>query len=136
MSAGIVSTREQLSFWRIVDVPFQTWAAALDSWPRTGPGSQLRFGQSLLHGPVEHDRDTDTYRMGVRLARGPLRPFLRMRLDIDRWSAASTAVELIPCGLVRPTAAYFTAGHLFLDSLTRFRSGLVLPAGAPDLVRQ
>jgi len=128
MGADIVPVREQLSFWRIVDVPFETWAAALDSWPHTGPGSQLRFGKSLLDGPVEHDRDTGTYRIQVRLARGPLRSLLRMRLEIDRWSTTSTAVELIPCGLVRPSTAYFTAGHLFLDSLTRFVSQLMLPA--------
>jgi len=35
----------------------------------------------------------------------------------DRWSSSSTALELIPCGRVRPTAAYFRAGHLLLDSL-------------------
>jgi hypothetical protein len=40
-----------------------------------------------------------------------------MRLIIDRWSSSSIALELIPCGRVRPTAAYFRAGHLLLDSL-------------------
>jgi len=60
-----------------------------------------------------------TRRIEVRLARGPLRPALRMRLDIDRWSASSTALEMVPCGRVRGTAAYFRAGHLLLDSLTR-----------------
>jgi hypothetical protein len=133
MGADIIRAREQLSFWRIVDVPFETWVAALDSRPHTRSGSQLRFGKSLLYGPVEHDRDTGTYRIQVRLAQGPLRPFLRMRLDIGRWSTTSTVVELIPCGLVRPTTAYFTAGHLFLDSLTRFLSQLLLPARAPSL---
>jgi hypothetical protein len=68
---------------------------------------------------MEHDRESGTRRLQVRLARGPLRPLLRMRLDIDRWSSSSTAVELIPCGRVRPTAAYFRAGHLLLDALTR-----------------
>jgi hypothetical protein len=135
--ADIIRARGQLSFWRIVDVPFETCVAAFDSWQHTGPGSQFRFGASLLHGPVERDRDTGTYRIHVRLAWGPLRRSLRMRLDIDRWSATSTAVELIPCALVRPTTAYFTAGHLFLDSLTRFLSRLVLPAtGIPDWARQ
>ena len=42
-----------------------------------------------------------------------------MRLDIDRWSSSSTALELIPGRLVRPTANYFRAGGLLLDSLTR-----------------
>ena len=106
------------SFRRIVDVPFETCVTTLDSWQRTGPGGELRFGDSLLHGLIEHDRDSATCRIQVRLARGPLRPLLRMRLDIDRWSASSTAVELIPCGRVRPTGAYFRAGHLLLDSLT------------------
>ena len=107
------------SFRRIVDVPFETCVAALDSWQQREHGGELRFGDSLLAGPIEHDRDSATRRIPVRLARGPLRPPLRMRLDIDRWSSSSTAVELIPCGRVRPTAAYFRAGHLLLDVLTR-----------------
>ena len=43
-----------------------------------------------------------------------------MRLEVERWSASSarTALELIPCQRVRPTAAYFRSGHLLLDSLT------------------
>jgi hypothetical protein len=49
---------------------------------------------------------------------GPLRPPLRMRLDIDRWSPSSTALELIPRRRVQPTATYFRAGHRLLDSLT------------------
>jgi hypothetical protein len=74
-----------------------------------------------LRGPIEHDRDSGTYRIEVRLGRGPLRPRLHMRLNIDRWSwlPAKTALELIPCERVWPTAAYFRAGHLLLDSLTR-----------------
>jgi hypothetical protein len=107
-----------LSFWRIVDVPFETCVAALDSWLRTRHGDALRFGGSQLLGPMEHDRDLGTRRIQVRLARGPLHPLLRMRLDIDRWSSSSTALELIPCRLVRPTADYFRVGRLLLDSLT------------------
>jgi hypothetical protein len=44
-----------------------------------------------------------------------------MRLDIDRWSrlSSTTALELFPDQRVRPTAAYFRAGHLLLDSLTQ-----------------
>jgi hypothetical protein len=117
MSTSMAAARGSLSFRRIVDVPFQTCVAALDSWQRTGHG-ELRVGGSLLRGPVERDRETGTRRIQVRLARGPLRPLLRMRLDIDSWSASCTAVELIPCGRVRPTAAYFRAGHLLLDLLT------------------
>jgi hypothetical protein len=94
--------------------------AALENWQRTEKDFELRIGQSLLRGPIEHDRDSGTCRIGVRLARGPLRPLLRMRLNIDRWSRppAGTALELIPCDRVRPTAAYFRSGHLLLDSLT------------------
>ena len=117
MSTSMIPELESLSFWRIVDVPFETCVAALDSWLRTRHGGELRFGGSQLLGPMEHDRDLGTRQIQVRLARGGLRPLLRMRLDIDRWSSSSTAVELIPGGRVRPTAAYFRAGHLLLDSL-------------------
>jgi len=135
MKASPVPVRGSPSFRRIVDVPFQTCVAALDSWKRTGHG-ELRFGESLLRGPVAHDRDTGTRRIQVRLARGPLRPLLRMRLDIDRWSCSSTAVELIPCGRVRPSAAYFRAGHLLLDLLTRSWSQHLPPARARDTTSQ
>jgi hypothetical protein len=119
MSTSMVPVLGSLSFWRIVDVPFETCVAALDSRLRTRHGGGLRFGGSQLLGPMEHDRDLGTRRIQVRLARGPLLPLLRMRLDIDRWSSSSTALELIPCRLVRPTADYFRAGRLLLDSLTR-----------------
>ena len=117
--ASMTPARGSLSFRRIIDVPFETCVAALDSRQRTGQGGGLRFGDSVLRGLIEYDRDSGTCRIQVRLARGRLHPLLRMRLDIDRWSSSSTAVELIPCGRVRPTAAYFRAGHLLLDSLTR-----------------
>jgi len=119
MSTNVVPVLGSLSFWRIVDLPFDACVAALDSWLRARHGAELRFGGSQLLGPMEHDRDLGTRRIQVRLARGPLHPPLRMRLDIDRWSSSSTAVELIPCRLVRPTAGYFRAGLLLLDSLTR-----------------
>ena len=108
-----------LSFPRIIDVPFEICVATLESWQHEGPHGGLRIGQSLLRWPIEHDRDHGTYRIEVGLARGLLRPPLRMRLEIDRWSPSRTALELIPCQLVRPTADYFRSGHLLLDSLTR-----------------
>ena len=74
------------SFRRIVDVPFETCVAALGSWQRTAQGGEVRFGDSLLCGPVERDPGSATCRIQVRLARGALRPLLRMRVDIDRWS--------------------------------------------------
>ena len=115
------STRAWLSFRRIVDVPFGTCAAALDSGQLTGPDRGPRAGPCLVCGPTEHDRDCGTCRVQVRLARGPLRPPLRMRLQADHWSSSPprTALELIPCGPVRPTAAYFRAGHQLLDTLAR-----------------
>jgi hypothetical protein len=119
MSTSLVPVPGSLSFWRIVDVPFATCVAALDSWLRTRHGGELRFGGSQVLGPMEHDHDLGTRRIQVRLARGPLYPPLRMRLEIDRWSSSSTALELIPGKLVRPTADYFQAGRLVLDSLTR-----------------
>jgi len=109
-----------LSFARIIDVPFESSVATLESWQRTGPDGELRIGQSLLRWPIEYDREYGTYRIEVGLARGPLRPPLRMRLDIDPWSTSfsRTALELVPDQLIRPTAAYFRSGHLLLDSLT------------------
>ena len=74
------------SFRRIVDVPFETCVAALGSWQRTEQGGEVRFGDSLLCGPVERDPGSATCRIQGRLARGALRPLLRMRVDIDRWS--------------------------------------------------
>jgi hypothetical protein len=124
------------SFRRIVDVPFETCVAALDSWQQTEQGGEVRFGESLLCGPVERDPGSATRRIQVRLARGALRPLLRMRLDIERWSSSSTAVELIPCGRVRPTAAYFRAGHLLLDSLTRHLLQPLPPVQARDAAGQ
>ena len=116
-----------LSFPRIIDVPFESCVATLESWQRTGHDGELRIGQSLLRWPVEHDREYGTCRIEVGLARGPLRPPLRMRLDIDRWSTSRTALELIPCQLVRPTADYFRSGHLMLDSLTHSLQHLPAP---------
>ena len=120
-----------LSFWRMVDVPFGTCVAALDGWLRTS--QELRFGGSQVLGPMEHDHDSGTRRIQVRLARGPLYPPLRMRLEIDRWSSSSTALELIPSRLVRPTAEYFRAGRLLLDSLTRSMPQPLEPWVAPSI---
>ena len=135
MSASMVPGGGSRSFRRIMGVPFETCVAALDSWQPTGY-CELRVGGSLLRGPVEHDREVGTRRIQVRLARGSLRPLLRMRLDIDRWSASSTVVELIPCGRVGPTAAYFRAGHLLLDLLTRSLLRYLPVADARDTARQ
>ena len=106
-----------LSFRRIVDIPYQACVAALGGW-QAGQHGELPVGQSMLRGPFERDRDPGTCRIEVRLARGPLRPRLRMRLDIDRWSATSTVLDLIPYRRVRPTAAYFRDGHRLLDALS------------------
>ena len=95
--------------------------AGQDSWRQGEQSSELRFGDSMLCGPAERDSNPATRRIQVRLARGPLRPLLRMKPDIDHWSSSSTTLELIPCECVRPaTAASFGAGHLLLDSLTRY----------------
>ena len=131
----ISSPMSWLSFPRVIDVPFETCVAVLESLPRTGQGGELRIGQSVLRWPIEPGRDRGTCRIEVALARRPLRPPLRMRLDIHRWSAASarTALELIPCQRVRPTAAYFRSGHRLLDSLTRsLRQAGADPSGASD----
>lgn len=122
---------DALSFRRIVDIPFGTYMAALDSWQLTRHDGELRLGHSLLRGPIKHEVRTGTCRIEIRLARGPLRPPVRMRLDIDSWSPTATALELIPCQRVRPSAAYFAAGHRLLDSLTR-TPPVRVPAQHPD----
>jgi len=122
MTTSRVPDLGSLSFWRIAAVPFDTYVAALDGWLPARPGGELWFGGSQLLAPMEYDRDLGTRRIQVRLARGPLHLPVRMRLEIDRWSASATALELIPCRLVRPTAEYFRAGRLLLDSLTRSAS--------------
>lgn len=129
-SPGVCPALGWPSFRRIVDIPFEACVAALENWQRTGQDGEVQIGQSRLRGPIKHDRDSGTCRIEARLARGPLRSTLRMRLDIDRWSSSpsSTAFELISCGRVRPTAAYFRAGHLLLDSLTHS-----LPQHVPTL---
>ena len=124
MSPGISTVVGLLSFRRIVDIPFETCVAGLENLQGDGQDDDLRAGQSLLRGPIEHDRDTGTCRLEVRLARGPLRPQLRMRLELDRWSSrpARTRLELIPYRRVWPTKTYFRAGHLLLDSVIHWLS--------------
>jgi hypothetical protein len=84
MTTSRVPDLGSLSFWRIAAVPFDIYVAALDSWLPARPGGELWFGGSQLLAPMEYDRDLGTRRIQVRLARGPLHPPLRMRLDIDR----------------------------------------------------
>jgi hypothetical protein len=114
------------SFQRIAGIPFDACIAALESWQLGGHDNELRLGDSVLRGPVRRDHHLGTCQIEVRLARGPLRPPVRMRLDIEPWSLTATALELIPCRRVRPGAAYFAAGHRLLDSLIR-----ALPARLP-----
>lgn len=118
-SASMFSAPRSLSFRRIVDIPFETCVAALENWQHTCQKGEPHLGNSRLRWPIEHDPGSGTLRLQVRLARGQLRPLLSMRLDVDYCSPSSTALELIPCGRVRPAAAYFRAGHLVLDSLAR-----------------
>jgi hypothetical protein len=108
-----------LSFRRIADIPFDTCVATLEGLLREGSHGEIHVGQSRLRGPIKRDRRSGTCRVEVRLARGPLRPVLRMRLNIDYWSppASNTALELIPYRRVRASASYFRAGHLLMDSL-------------------
>ena len=106
-------------FQGIADTPFDAYMAALESWQLTGHGGELRLGNSLLRGPVEHDQHFGIWRIEVCLGRGPLRPPVRMRLEVAPWYTGAPALELIPCQRVRPSAAYFAAGHRLLDFLTR-----------------
>jgi hypothetical protein len=137
MSAGngMCSIPGWLVFRRIVDIPFEVCVAALESWSwHEGHDGELLIGRSLLRGPIEHDPDSGTRRIEVRLARGPLRSLLPMRLDVDRWSSSpsSTALELIPSVRVRPAASYLRAGHLLLDRLIhRLRLEREIPSRSP-----
>jgi len=106
------------SFRRIEEIPCEAYLAMLADWELTGDGSELCLGGSLLRGPVEQDHFFGTWRIEVRLARGRLRRPVRMRLEIAPWYTGATALELIPCQRVRPSAAYLAAGHRLLDSLT------------------
>jgi hypothetical protein len=45
MGADMVPVRGQLSFWRIMDIPFEACVAALDNWQRTGLGGEFGFGR-------------------------------------------------------------------------------------------
>jgi hypothetical protein len=128
-SAGTYSAVSWLSFPRVIDIPFERCVAVLENWQRTGQGSELHIGQSLLRWPIEQDRDRCAGRIEVGLTRGRLRPPRRMRLDMSCWSPSSarTVFELVPAQRVRPTAAYFRSGHLLLDSLTH---SLLRHAGA------
>ena len=119
-----------MSFRRIADIPFDACLAALDSWPRTGQDGGPHPGQGLWRGPIKADRDSGTCSIQVRRGRRPLRPPLLMRLDIDRWPGARTALELIPSQRARPTAGYFRAGHRLMDSVT-----CALPAAARNAPR-
>ena len=116
MTAGMCSAGRWLSFGRIIDMPFEACVAVLESWPYPAQDCGLRIGRSRLRGPV--DGEHGARQIEVRLARGPLRPPLRMRLEINRWSRSRTAFDLIPDQRVRPTAAYFRSGHRLLDLLT------------------
>jgi hypothetical protein len=124
------------SFRRIVDVPFETCVAALASSQQPAQDGEVRVGDSVLCGPVECNPGSATCQIQVRLARRAWRPPLRMRVEMDRWSASSTAVELIPGGRVRLTAGYFRAGHHLLDSLTRHLLQPLPPAQARDTESQ
>ena len=61
-SASMTRAREGLSFRRVIDIPFGTCVAALDSWQRTARDHEPRIGGSRLRGPIEHDRDSGTCR--------------------------------------------------------------------------
>jgi hypothetical protein len=74
VSAGTRPARAWLSFRRIVDIPFATCVAALDSWQLTGHDGGRRASQHLVCGPAEHDRDNGTRRVPVRLGPRPAAP--------------------------------------------------------------
>jgi hypothetical protein len=115
MSADICPV-DQLSFWRVVKLPYPAWLAALDHWRLIASGTELWLGSGVLRGPAGHDPHFGTCHIQARLGRGPLRPPLRMRLEIDRWSPTATALTLIPCQRAWSTTSYFRAGQAAMAS--------------------
>jgi hypothetical protein len=118
ISADMSAVLGALSFWRITHVPFAAWLAALERWQLTGHGSELRLGNSQLHGPAEHDPHFGTCQIGVRLARGRY---------AGRCACGSTSTTGPPprphsrssrASRYRLGTAYFHAGRRLLDSLT------------------
>jgi hypothetical protein len=87
-------------------------------------------------GAIAHDPDSGTCRIQVGPARGPLRPVLRMRLEVGHWSSSPprTALDLIPCGHVRPSTAYFRAGliPITVPELLRLLRDTVIPPPRRD----
>ena len=52
MNAGTCPAVSWLSFRRIIDIPFKTCVAALESWQRTGHDGELHIGQlAYITGP-------------------------------------------------------------------------------------
>ena len=132
MSAGRRPDRTRLSFRRIADVPFGTYVAALESWQLTGPDGRRHTGQGLVCGPVEHDRDSGTCRVRVRLARSARRVILEVGDDGHGFTpqAPSGGVGLASMR-ERATAA---AGTLTIKSggtgtLVRMTVPVLTPAG-------
>ena len=97
MSGGAGSAVSWLSFPRIIDIPFNMCMAALEGWQRTGQGGELHIGQSLLRWPIEQDHDRCACRIGVGLARGPLRP-PRRRAARPGLAGSSPAPGAVPAG--------------------------------------
>ena len=64
---------DQLSFRRILDIPFDACMAALEGWRLTGHDGELHLGKSFLRGPVERDSHSGISQIEVCLARGPAR---------------------------------------------------------------
>jgi hypothetical protein len=97
------------SFRQIADV------RSTPTWPPLTAGSSpdtaanCASATACCEGRPSEDPHFGTTQIEVRLAYGPLRPPVRMRLEIEPWSPTATALELIPCQRVRPSAAYFAA---------------------------
>ena len=64
MNAGLCPVSGGLSFRRIIDIPFETCLAAVESWQRTEQDGALRIGHSLLRGPAGRRRAPRACRAG------------------------------------------------------------------------
>jgi hypothetical protein len=118
---GVCSIPSRLLFRRLVDIPFEVCAAALERWSwHDERDGELLIGRSGLRGPIEHDRDSDTCTVEVRLARGTA----ALAAAHEARCRALVVVVLEHRARTHPVRAppgdrrLLPPGHLLLDRLT------------------
>jgi hypothetical protein len=108
------------SFLRLVDLPFATVAAALESlWEREQRGGFVTVGTGAHVGRPEVANGIGRVRVIMERRWGRISSSLPMELEIAPWSDSRpvTRLELVAGRRVRATRRYFLAGHLVLDAI-------------------